>query len=120
MATEGERRGDADDWTQAKSADTFDAYQAYLNSHPPGEHVVEARVAAAEVRPIANALKEEPAIGMLPFGVSKPVDDRDPTGCTTPERSRHAVGVSGAQVTHAGAGAGTAFSVISMGLTRRR
>jgi hypothetical protein len=56
---------DDDDWTQAKSADTFDAYQAYLKSHPQGEHVDEARRAAAEVRPIANALKEEPPIGAL-------------------------------------------------------
>ena len=69
---------DEDDWTQAKSADTFDAYQAYLKSHPQGEHADEARRAAAEVRPIANALKEEPPIGALLPGDTKIVDDHDP------------------------------------------
>jgi hypothetical protein len=69
---------DDDDWTQAKSADTFDAYQAYLKTHPQGEHVDEARRAAAEVRPIANALKEEPPIGALLPGDTKIVDDHDP------------------------------------------
>jgi hypothetical protein len=69
---------DEDDWAQAKSADTFDAYQAYLKSHPQGEHVDEARRAAAEVRPIANALKEEPPIGALLPGDTKIVDDHDP------------------------------------------
>jgi hypothetical protein len=80
--TSGDQAGspdnDDDDWTQAKSADTFDAYQAYLKSHPQGGHVEEARRAAAEVRPIANALKEEPPIGQLLPGVSKIVDDHDP------------------------------------------
>ena len=69
---------DDEDWTKAKSADTFDAYQAYLKSHPQGEHVDEARRAAAEVRPIANALKEEPPIGALLPGDTKIVDDHDP------------------------------------------
>ena len=69
---------DEDDWTKAKSADTFDAYQAYLKSHPQGEHVDEARRAAAEVRPVANALKEEPPIGALLPGDTKIVDDHDP------------------------------------------
>jgi hypothetical protein len=69
---------DDDDWTKAKSAGTFDAYQAYLKSHPLGEHVDEARRAAAEVRPIANALKEEPPIGALLPGDTKIVDDHDP------------------------------------------
>ncbi len=69
---------DDDDWAEAKSTDTFDAYQAYLKSHPQGEHVDEARRAAAEVRPIANALKEEPPIGALLPGDTKIVDDHDP------------------------------------------
>jgi hypothetical protein len=69
---------DEDDWKQASSADTFDAYQAYLMSHPQGDHLDEARRAAAEVRPIANALKEEPPMGALLPGVTKIVDDHDP------------------------------------------
>jgi hypothetical protein len=69
---------DDDDWMRTKSADTFDAYQGYLKSHPQGGHTEEARAAAAELRPITGALKEEPAIGLLPPGVSKPVDDGDP------------------------------------------
>jgi hypothetical protein len=74
----GPAASDDADWAQAMSADTFDAYQAYLKSHPQGAHVEEARVAAAEVRPLANAVTEEPPIGMLPPGVSKIVDDHDP------------------------------------------
>jgi hypothetical protein len=74
----GSAASDDDDWTKAQSADTFDAYQAYLKSHPQGEHVDEARRAAAEVRPIANALKEEPPIGALLPGDTKIVDDHDP------------------------------------------
>jgi hypothetical protein len=69
---------DEDDWRHASSADMFDAYQAYLKSHPQGEHVDEARRAAAEVRPTANALKEEPPMGALLPGVTKIVDDHDP------------------------------------------
>jgi len=74
----GAAASDDEDWTRAKSADTFDAYQAYLKSHPQGQHVDEARHAAAEVRPIANALKEEPPIGALLPGETKIVDDHDP------------------------------------------
>jgi hypothetical protein len=69
---------DEDDWTQAKTADTFDAYQEYLKVHPRGEHVAEANQAAAEVRPIANALKQEPGMGVLLPGHIAIVDDRDP------------------------------------------
>ncbi len=74
----GAAASDDDDWTKAQSTDTFGAYQAYLKSHPQGEHVDEARRAAAEVRPIANALKEEPPIGALLPGDTKIVDDHDP------------------------------------------
>jgi hypothetical protein len=73
----GSPTSDDDDWRQAKSTDSFDAYQAYLRSHPQGGHAEEARVAAAEVRPVANAVTEEPPIGMLPPGVSKIVDDHE-------------------------------------------
>jgi hypothetical protein len=69
---------DDEDWTQAKAADTFDAYQTYLKAHPRGEHVAEANQAAAEVRPIANAVKQEPGIGVLLPGHTAIVDDRDP------------------------------------------
>jgi hypothetical protein len=69
---------DNDDWTIAKTADTYDAYQAYLTTHPQGAHAAEANQAGAEVRPIANALKQEPAIGMLRMGQSVIVDDHDP------------------------------------------
>jgi hypothetical protein len=69
---------DDDDWAQAKSADTFDAYQAYLKAHPQGGHVAAANEAAAEIRPVANAVKQEPGIGMLLPGHTAIVDDRDP------------------------------------------
>jgi TIR domain len=70
--------GDEDDWTLAKTADTFDAFQAYLKAHPQGEHIAEANQAAAEVRPIANALKQEPGMGVLLPGHTAIVDDHDP------------------------------------------
>jgi hypothetical protein len=69
---------DEGDWTQARNADTFDAYQTYLKAHPQGAHVADAKQAAAEVRPIANALKQEPGIGVLLPGHTAIVDDRDP------------------------------------------
>jgi hypothetical protein len=69
---------DDEDWAQAKAVDTFDAYQTYLKAHPRGEHVAEANQAAAEVRPIANAVKQEPGIGVLLPGHTAIVDDRDP------------------------------------------
>jgi hypothetical protein len=77
VLSSGSPASDDDDWAQAKSSDSFDAYQAYLKSHPQGGHFEEARIAAAEVRPIANAVTEEPPIGMLPPGVSKIVDDHE-------------------------------------------
>jgi hypothetical protein len=67
--------GDDDDWSAAQAADTYDAYTAYLKAHPQGQHVAEARRAAADLRPIAKALKEEPPIGQLPTGASVLVDD---------------------------------------------
>jgi TIR domain len=69
---------DESGWTQAKTADTYDAYQAYLKAYPQGAHLAEATQAAAEVRPIANALKEEPGIGRLMPGHTAIVDDHDP------------------------------------------
>jgi hypothetical protein len=69
---------DDEDWAQAKAVDTFDAYQTYLKAHPRGEHGAEANQAAAEVRPIANAVKQEPGIGVLLPGHTAIVDDRDP------------------------------------------
>jgi hypothetical protein len=66
------------DWQKTKTTDTFDAYQAYLKAYPQGEHVVEANQAAAEVRPIANALKQEPGMGVLLPGHTVIVDDHDP------------------------------------------
>jgi hypothetical protein len=67
-------RDDAD-WSLAKTADTYDDYLTYLNAHPQGRYVVEARRAAAEVRPIAGALMEEPPPRTLAPGATALVDD---------------------------------------------
>jgi hypothetical protein len=78
LTQSGSNASDDEDWTHAQSTDTFDAYQAYLKSYPQGRHVEAARQAAAEVHPVANAVKEEPAIGLLLPGDTAIVDDRDP------------------------------------------
>ena len=73
---EGRQSGDDDgDWSFAKSVDSYDGYMAYLKAHPQGRHAAEARREAAAVRPIANALAEEPKIGELAPGATVVVDD---------------------------------------------
>ena len=66
---------DNGDWSVARAADTYDAYMVYLKAHPQGRHAAEARREAAAVRPIANALPQEPPIGQLAPGATVVVDD---------------------------------------------
>jgi hypothetical protein len=67
-----------DAWTRAKTDDTFAAYEDYLKTYPNGAHATEAQQAATEVRPVANSVSKEPAIGLLKLGESAIVDDHDP------------------------------------------
>jgi hypothetical protein len=63
--------GDEEDWATARAAKSFEAYKAYVQHHPQGAHIVDARTAA-----ISGAAQAEPPIGALPTGETVLVDDR--------------------------------------------
>ena len=39
---------ESSDWEETQQADTYEAYQAYIEEHPEGEHVEEARSLAEQ------------------------------------------------------------------------